>query len=94
MQCSSIPSSSVGEFLGVYGALGLGQAFFILLASLCLAVGSIFASASLHDNMLGNILRSPMSFFDTTPLGRILNRFSKDIYIIDQTIPNSLRLVG
>ena len=41
--------------------------------------------------MLKNILRSPMSFFDTTPLGRVLNRFSKDIYTIDEVIPRSIR---
>lgn len=41
--------------------------------------------------MLKNILHSPMSFFDTTPLGRILNRFSKDIYTIDEVIPRTLR---
>ena len=41
--------------------------------------------------MLKNILRSPMSFFDTTPLGRVLNRFSKDIYVIDEVIPRSAR---
>ena len=85
---------SVGEFLGVYAAMGFGQIFFILLASIVLALGSILASTRLHDNMLANVLRCPMSFFDTTPLGRILNRFSKDIYIIDQTIPNSLRYVS
>ena len=51
----------------------------------------IRASTYLHDAMLNNIIRSPMSFFDTTPLGRILNRFSKDIYTIDEVIPRSLR---
>lgn len=54
-------------------------------------MSAVFASRTLHNSMLKNILRSPMSFFDTTPLGRILNRFSKDIYIIDEVIPRSLR---
>ena len=75
----------------MYGALGITQSIFILLASFCLAMAAIFASRTLHNSMLKNILRSPMSFFDTTPLGRILNRFSKDTYIIDEVIPRSLR---
>lgn len=40
---------------------------------------SIRASRILHDEMMINILRSPMFFFDTTPLGRIVNRFAKGI---------------
>ena len=68
----------------------MSQAIFVLFGSFALAVAAIFASQRLHDNMLKNIMRSPMSFYDTTPLGRILNRFSKDIYTIDEVIPRSM----
>ena len=80
-----------GMFLGIYAALGFSQALFVLFASFALALGGIFASKKLHNSMMNSIMRSPMSFFDTTPLGRILNRFSKDVYTIDETIPRSLR---
>lgn len=78
-------------FLGIYAALGFSQALFVLLAAFALALGGIFASQKLHNAMMDSIMHSPMSFFDTTPLGRILNRFSKDVYTIDETIPRSLR---
>ena len=77
--------------MGVYVGLGLSQASFVLFAAFSLAIAGIFASTTIHRKMLKNILRSPMSFFDTTPLGRILNRFSEDIYTIDEIIPGSLR---
>ena len=44
---------------------------------------------NLHNAMLQNVLHSPMSFFDTTPLGRIVNRFAKDMYTVDETIPTT-----
>jgi len=77
-------------FLGVYGALGMSQAIFTLFAALAMAVGSRIASRHLHQRMLVNIMHSPMSFFETTPQGRIMNRFSKDISGIDDMVPRSL----
>uniref|UniRef100_A0AC35G8N1 ABC transmembrane type-1 domain-containing protein n=1 Tax=Panagrolaimus sp. PS1159 TaxID=55785 RepID=A0AC35G8N1_9BILA len=76
--------------LGIYTALGLGQAFSVCIASILMALGMVIASRILHEAMLTNILRSPMSFFDVTPLGRILNRFGKDIAVTDLQLPASL----
>ena len=80
-----------GCYLGIYALFSVGQVVFVLAASLSLAIAGVLGSRALHSMMLKNILRSPMSFFDTTPLGRVLNRFSKDIYVIDEVIPRSIR---
>ncbi|GBM52169.1 Multidrug resistance-associated protein 1 [Araneus ventricosus] len=77
--------------LGVFGALGIGQSIGIFVGSFAVAYGTLAASNSLHDGILLNVLKSPMSFFDTTPLGRIVNRFSKDVDTVDVTIPTTLR---
>ncbi|XP_045104248.1 multidrug resistance-associated protein 1-like isoform X3 [Portunus trituberculatus] len=78
-------------YLGVYTALGIGQAFFILGGAFALSFGSLDAAKKLHANLLYNVLRLPMSFFDTTPLGRLINRFSKDVDTLDNVLPWSIR---
>ncbi|XP_015785719.1 multidrug resistance-associated protein 1 [Tetranychus urticae] len=77
--------------LEVYGALGLGQGIVTFIGSWLLVVGTIRASVGFHRDLLYQIFRSPMSFFDTTPTGRIVNRFSKDIDTVDSIIPQNLR---
>ncbi|CAB3400919.1 unnamed protein product [Caenorhabditis bovis] len=77
--------------LGVYALLGMGQAVSVCSASIIMALGMVRASRLLHCKLLSNIMRSPMAFFDVTPLGRILNRFGKDVEAIDQTLPHSIR---
>lgn len=58
-----------------YGIISMISMF---LLDLCCAR----ADKVLHEQLTNNILHLPMSFFDTTPMGRIVNRFSKDMYII------------
>ncbi|KAH9518524.1 Multidrug resistance-associated protein 1 [Bulinus truncatus] len=73
--------------LGVYGALGIIQGIFVFMTALMRLLGGVRATKILHSALLGNIVRNPMSFFDTTPSGRIVNRFSKDIDTLDTVIP-------
>ncbi|GFR18764.1 multidrug resistance-associated protein 1, partial [Trichonephila clavata] len=77
--------------MGVYGLIGLAQSLSTLIATIILAIASTRASVRFHVSMLWSVLRSPMEFFDTTPMGRILNRFGKDINTVDVNIPSRLQ---
>ncbi|XP_028401657.1 multidrug resistance-associated protein 1-like [Dendronephthya gigantea] len=83
-------SSEQDRYVGIYSAMGVGQGFFLLLVAITSAYMCVTASTVLHERLLGNLLRLPLTFFETTPLGRIVNRFSKDIDVIDTMIPRSL----
>ncbi|XP_056384893.1 ATP-binding cassette sub-family C member 2-like [Hyla sarda] len=85
------PTSQRDLRVGVFGALGVAQAIFVFLSAFLIAAGTVRASRLLHSQLLRNILHVPMQFFDTTPSGRIVNRFAKDIFTVDETIPLSFR---
>nr|CAD7574755.1 unnamed protein product [Timema californicum] len=79
-------------YLGVYGALGIGQVLSVLVSMLSVSIGAINAASVLHNTLLANVFRLPQSLFDTTPIGRILTRFSSDVNVLDQTFPMILRM--
>ncbi|KAG1679917.1 Multidrug resistance-associated protein 1 [Nymphon striatum] len=79
--------------LGVYvtymkemGAVVTAFLLSLFAALFLLSKGVLKASKRLHNGMLKSIIHSPMAFFDTTPIGRIMNRFSKDCNIMDVTL--------
>ena len=74
-------------FVGVYTGLGVATVIMSGVSPFSLFWTGLRASRRLHDGLLQGIMRSPMSFFDQTPLGRITNRISKDIYTVDKTLP-------
>uniref|UniRef100_A0A8C1BEP1 ATP-binding cassette, sub-family C (CFTR/MRP), member 9 n=1 Tax=Cyprinus carpio carpio TaxID=630221 RepID=A0A8C1BEP1_CYPCA len=61
-----------------------------LITSLTVEFLGVAAATNLHHNLLNKIIHAPIRFFDVTPLGQILNRFSADTNIIDQHIPPTL----
>jgi ABC-type multidrug transport system fused ATPase/permease subunit len=87
-------NESVGKFIGVYLALGLGSSLLVILQNLILWIFcSIEASRKMHERMAFAIFRSPMQFFETTPSGRILNRFSSDIYRVDEVLARTFNML-
>ncbi|KAF9162294.1 hypothetical protein DFQ26_003685 [Actinomortierella ambigua] len=77
-------------YIMIYASLGMSFSILTVFQMLILLVFCALRSARvLHEDMLRSVLRSPMSFFDTTPIGRILNRFSKDQATVDEVLPRS-----
>ncbi|KAJ8905437.1 hypothetical protein NDN08_001944 [Rhodosorus marinus] len=76
-----------GFYAGIYGMLGVIFGLLTITRTTAFAYFSTRAAKCLHNDMLQNVLRAPMMFFETTPLGRILNRFSKDTDRVDILLP-------
>lgn len=74
---------SVSYYMLIYsGICGLGM-FLVMLRTLTWAGLIVTAAKQIHSDLLSTVLRLPMAFFDSTPTGRIINRFSHDIAEID-----------
>lgn len=91
---SELTSKAITDTLqiGVYAALGFIQALLMFIFSIMLTVFGTHASKVMLHRAIVRVLRAPMSFFDTTPLGRITNRFSKDVDTMDNTLTDSMRM--
>ncbi|XP_034564588.1 canalicular multispecific organic anion transporter 2 isoform X1 [Notolabrus celidotus] len=77
--------------VGVYAALGIAQGALLLVnCLLCRGYSMLRAAKLMHRNMLQGVLRAPQTFFESTPTGRLLNRFSKDVDAIDSHIPDNI----
>ncbi|XP_078611217.1 multidrug resistance-associated protein 1-like [Branchiostoma floridae x Branchiostoma japonicum] len=79
--------------LGVYGALGIAQGLLATAGAFCLILGGIRSSKTLHKDALLHVLRGSLQYFDVTPLGRIVNRFSQDLNTIDNSMPSIIGML-
>ncbi|OWK11411.1 ABCC6 [Cervus elaphus hippelaphus] len=75
----------------VFGLLGCLQAIGLFASMATVLLGGIRASSLLFQGLLWDVARSPIGFFERTPIGNLLNRFSKETDIVDVDIPDKLR---
>ncbi|XP_077989339.1 ATP-binding cassette sub-family C member 9-like [Glandiceps talaboti] len=78
-----------------YTLLIVGFISMVVVQCVCIALFSILGSKRLQSQIFRNVIHAPMRFFDTSPIGRILNRFSSDLQILDLVIwTSTLTLCG
>ncbi|KAJ5836890.1 hypothetical protein N7447_002916 [Penicillium robsamsonii] len=77
---------NVAYYLGVYALLGFLYIAISLSREAVLFWGSLHASWKIHDRLLKAVMHAKFRFFDSTPLGQLMNRFSKDVESIDQEV--------
>ena len=71
----------------IYGSLVGASFIFLIIRAFGFYLLSLRCSERLHNKMVAAILQAPVLFFDSNPVGRIMNRFSKDVGCMDEVIP-------
>jgi len=80
-------------YLGIYAAIILSFNVLSFARSLSIAQFGANSAEQLHVGLIGNMLQKNMSFYDRTPVGRILNRFTKDMYVVDFNLSQTVEHV-
>ncbi|XP_064142540.1 ATP-binding cassette sub-family C member 10 isoform X2 [Loxodonta africana] len=86
-------SSDIRFYLTVYATIAGINSLCTLLRAVLFAAGTLRAAATLHRRLLHRVLMAPVTFFDSTPTGRILNRFSSDVACTDDSLPFILNIL-
>ncbi|KAF9897973.1 hypothetical protein BX616_004682, partial [Lobosporangium transversale] len=80
---------STDFYLLIYALISIGASLAHVMQTVIVLYGSLRAARLLYKKLLLSVVRAPLRFFDTTPVGRIMNRFSKDFETVDGSIANN-----
>lgn len=83
---SNPPAVDANYYLIVLAIIGVAGAISALVRDLWIFFGSLSASWKLHNRLMGSVTGARFKFFDVTPLGQMMNRFSKDLEAVDQEV--------
>jgi len=87
---SPLSNSETSFYIGIYALFGVIGIFALGFRGIFLAKHRLGASVKLHDGLTDSILHAPIAFFDVTPIGRILNRFSADMDKVDLELTQTI----
>ena len=86
MAPKQIPEVNAQYYLGIYALICVTYLAICLTREAVLFWGSLTASWKIHNQLLKSVMRAKFLFFDSTPLGQLMNRFSKDLEAVDQEV--------
>ena len=84
--------NDVDYYLTGYTSLSVAAVVLTFFKSVSIALCCLRGAKLLHIRMLRRVVQAPMRFFDTTPIGRVLNRMSSDTAAIDSNLPSKLHV--
>ncbi|XP_067884304.1 ATP-binding cassette sub-family C member 10 isoform X2 [Heterodontus francisci] len=85
-------SPQIKFYLTVYCCIAIVNTIFTAARAVLFAYGALRAAVIIHNKLLLQVIKATVTFFDITPIGRIVNRFSSDIYSVDDTLPFILNI--
>ncbi|KAF8382283.1 hypothetical protein PRIPAC_71425 [Pristionchus pacificus] len=80
------------HFLTVYTAIAGANTILTLMRAFLFAKGGIVSAKTLHENLLHKLLSAPLSWWDRTPTGRVINRLCSDVYTVDDNLPFQMNI--
>ncbi|OLN86882.1 ATP-dependent bile acid permease 2 [Colletotrichum chlorophyti] len=83
---SAAADVNVSYYLTVLAIIGIAGAATAFIRDIWVFYGSLTASKKIHDDLITRVSRAKFKFFDVTPLGQLMNRFSKDLEAVDQEV--------
>ncbi|SPO20406.1 probable YOR1 - ABC transporter [Ustilago trichophora] len=84
----------IGFYMGIYAMLGIVMTIFTFIMGCAMGFLSYYACKRVHHEAIQRVVYAPMAWLDVTPIGRIMNRFSKDVDVVDNQLADAVRMAA